>query len=270
MTDYIRVAIREDAFARRILPIKPVTALDLDRAKEHDHPRRIIEMAQISNAYNVTYLEGAKERYYKGRKHEVIYTQIMSEKFMKPTEEIMTWRTPLKTVVQEDYLKAIQYREDGMFVTAVDEVAVKEGRIGEFAKDAPITPALLVQGLQGLVQKQVPRGPILLCEEDFLELLKLEQTTVGSAVMQDIVVNGFSYTRLLGNTFVRTLKNDVVKPGNIYFFSTPEYLGVFDVLNDVRAYVKQEGPILTFYMWEDIGMLIANTNGIYNLQRKAA
>ena len=95
MTDFVRTKIREVSFARKILPPKPVTSTDLVQSIDTDQPMRIVEMDQISDAYPVTFLEPAHEKYYTGNKFPVYYTKYMSEEFYKPVEEIMPYRTPI-------------------------------------------------------------------------------------------------------------------------------------------------------------------------------
>ena len=270
MTDFVRTKIREVSFARKILPPKPVTSTDLVQSIDTDQPMRIVEMDQISDAYPVTFLEPAHEKYYTGNKFPVYYTKYMSEEFYKPVEEIMTYRTPIKTLVQENYLKDIQKAEDKTFIDTIDKViADREAKIAGdavFNAAGPFKPSVLAEGMKKLVRKQVPMGTVLISEMDFLDLLKLDHAAVGSAVMEDIVVNGFTYTKLMGHTFIRTIKYDVVKPGSIYLFTTPEYLGVFDVLTDVKAYIEQKGSNLRFHLYETVGMALGNVNGVAKIQ----
>ena len=266
MTDFVRVKIREGSFARKILPPKQITATDLVQNLETDQPMRIVEMDKISSAYPVTFVEPAHAKYYKGTKFPVYHTKFMSEEFYKPVEEIMTYRVPIKTIVQENYLKDIQIAEDAAFMGTVNKIiADREAAItgdAVYSASGPFTPAILAEGLKKLVTKEVPIGTILINETNFLDLLKSQSTAVGSQVMEDIVVNGFSYTKLLGYTFIRTLKKDIVPNNSIYMFSTPEYLGVFDILTDVKAYVEQKGSHLRFNLYETIGMAIGNVNGV--------
>lgn len=266
MTDFVRVKIRELSFARKILPPQNVTSTDLVPDLYTDQPRRIVEMDIPSTAYSVTFLDQAMEKYYKGKKFPVYYVKYESEKFVKPVEEIMTYRTPIKTIVQENYLKDLQAAEDGAFIQAVDAIiADREAALpGDalYTVSGPLKPGMIAEGLKKLVNKKVPTGTILINEMDFLDLLKLEQASVGSSVVEDIIVNGFSYTKLLGQTFIRTIKHEVVAPGNIYLFTTPDYLGVFDILTDVKAFIKQEASMLEFYLYESVGMAIGNVNGV--------
>lgn len=270
MTDFVRVKIREASFARRIIPPKPVTSTDLVQSLDTDQPMRIVEMDKVSEAYPVTFLEQAHQRYYKGTKFPVYYQKIMSEEFYKPIEEIMTYRVPIKTIVQENYLKDIQIAEDKAFIDTVDAIiAAREAASAGSARyyagsvaTVAFSPSILAEGMKLIVKEEIPMGTVLINEVDFMDLLKLQQSAVGSAVMEDIVVNGFSYTKLLGQTFIRTTKMDIVKPGTVYLFTTPDFLGVFDILTDVKAYIEQKGSHLRFHLYETIGIALGNVKGV--------
>lgn len=270
MTDFVRVKIREASFARKILPPKPVTSTDLVQSLETDQPMRIVEMDKISEAYPVTFLEQAHQKYYKGIKFPVYYQKFMSEEFYKPVEEIMTYRVPIKTIVQENYLKDLQIAEDKMFISTIDKIIAdrETKKVGDalLTNAGPFTPTILAEGMKKIVSKEIPMGTVLINEIDFMDLLKLPSTTVGSQVAEDININGFSYTKLLGHTFIRTTKMDVVKPGDIYLFTTPEFLGVFDILTDVKAYIEQKGSHLRFHLYETIGMSVGNVNGVAKIK----
>lgn len=265
-TDFCRIKIREEGFTRKILPPKQITSADLDQAVDSDSPMRIIHKDKLSKAYPVTFTEQSQQRYYIGNKFQVFYSTIMSEEFFKPIEELQTYRIPIKQIIQENYLKDIQIAEDEQFIKTVDAIITQretdEKGSAQYEVAGPFTPAILAEGLKLLVAQEVPIGTILINEQDWMSLLQLQQPAAGSAVMQDIIVNGYSYTKLLGYNFIRTIKNDIVKPGNIYLFTTPEYLGVFDVLNDVKAFMETEANKFRFYLYETIGVAIGNTNGI--------
>ena len=269
-TEFCRVKIREGSFTRKILPPKQITSADLDQAVDSDSPMRIIHKDKVSEAYPVTFREQAQQRYYIGSKFQVFYANIMSEEFHKVTEELQTYRVPIKQIIQENYLKDIQKAEDKMFIDTVDKILADkekaEAGSAVYKAAGPFTPAILAEGLKLLVLREVPIGTILISEADWMDLLKLNQLQGGSNVMEDIVHNGYSYTKLLGHNFVRTIKKDIVKPGNIYLFSTPEYLGVFDVLEDVKAFMETRGNKFSFHLWETIGISIGNDNGVAKIE----
>lgn len=269
-TEFCRVKIREGSFTRKILPPKQITSADLDQAVDSDSPMRIIHKDKVSEAYPVTFREQTQQRYYIGNKFQVYYTTIQSEEFHKITEELQTYRVPIKQIIQENYLKDIQIAEDKMFIETVDKIladkeATEEGS-AVYKAAGPFTPSILVEGLKILVGREVPIGTILISETDWMSLLQLQQGAAGSAVMEDIIHNGYSYTKLMGYNFVRTIKKDIVKPGHIYLFSTPEYLGVFDVLTDVKAFMETEANKFRFFLWETIGIAIGNDNGLAKIE----
>ena len=231
---------------------------------------RIIHKDKVSEAYPVTFREQAQQRYYIGNKFQVFYANIQSEMFHKVTEELQTYRVPIKQIIQENYLKDIQKAEDKMFINTVDTIVAKKeaeaAGSAVYTASGPFTPAILAEGLKLLVAREVPIGTILINEQDWMDLLKMQQSAAGSAVMEDIIHNGYSYTKLLGYNFVRTIKHDIVKPGHIYLFSTPEFLGVFDVLEDVKAFMETRGNKFSFYLWETIGISIGNDNGLAKIE----
>ena len=272
-TDFCRVKIREGSFARKILPPKMITSADLDQAVDSDSPMRIIHKDKVSEAYPVTFREQTQQRYYTGSKFQVFYTTIQSEEFTKVIEELQTYRVPIKQIIQENYLKDLQRVEDSLFVTAADNIITKKETEKEgsvlYKVAGPFTPAILAEGLKILAKREVPIGTILINEVDWMSLLQLQQGAAGSAVMEDIIHNGYSYTKLMGHNFIRTIKQDVVKPGHIYLFSTPEYLGVFDILRDVQAFMETKGNKFSMYLWETIGIAIGNDNGIAKIELTA-
>lgn len=278
MTDFIRIKIRELSFARKIIPPKPVTSTDLVQSLDTDQPMRIVQMDKYSEAYPVTFLEQAHQRYYKGTKFPVYYQKFQSEEFYKPVEEIMTYRVPIKTIVQENYLKDLQIAEDKSFINTCDsilatrEAASAGSAIYNAAKDAtvPFTLGTLAEGIKLITANEIPMGVVLINENDFIDLLKSNATTVGSAVMEDIMVNGYTYTKLGGQSFIRTTKMNVVPPGSVYLFTTPDFLGVFDILTDVKAYIEMKGSHLRFHLYETVGISIGNTKGIAKINLKKA
>lgn len=271
LTEFVRVVIREDAFCRKIIPPKPVTSTDLVQSLDTDNPMRIGEMDVVSTAYPVTFLEPAMEKYYTGKKFPIYYQKLVSEEFYKPIVEIQTYKTPIKTIVEQNYVKDLQAAEDSLFITMVDKIidARLAGTNGtpkdpdaEYVTAGPFTPAILAEAMKRIVRKKIPKGPVLINDLDFMDLLKLSHDVVGSNVMENIIRDGFTYTTIMGYTFIRTIKHEIVKPGTFYVFTTPEYLGVFDVLEDVKAFIETKGPELRFYLWEFIGITIANINGV--------
>jgi hypothetical protein len=116
------------------------------------------------------------------------------------------------------------------------------------------------------------RGSRLRCDQflitdtDFEDLNAMEQTAVGDKIVGENMVDGYKYSTVMGRKFIRTLKTDILRPGNIYAFAAPEFLGGFLILNKTKFYADKERNRVSFEAWEDIGMYIGNVAGCRKLE----
>ena len=66
------------------------------------------------------------------------------------------------------------------------------------------------------------------------------------------------------------MKTDILRPGNVYVFTKPEFFGKFYVLNNTKFYIDKIANIITFQAWEDIGMAIINIAAVRKLELYSA
>ena len=107
---------------------------------------------------------------------------------------------------------------------------------------------------------------VLLTEPDYDDILQWTIEDMGDRIQSETVVDGYKYNTLLGRRFIRTIKTDILRRGNIYGFTTPEFLGCFYVLNNTKFYVDKVGNKITFWSWEDIGMAFLNLNSVVKME----
>ena len=107
---------------------------------------------------------------------------------------------------------------------------------------------------------------VLLTEPDYDDILQWTVEDMGDRIQSETVVDGYKYNTLLGRRFIRTIKTDILRRGNIYGFTTPEFLGCFYVLNNTKFYVDKVGNKITFWCWEDIGMAFLNLNSLVKME----
>ncbi len=107
---------------------------------------------------------------------------------------------------------------------------------------------------------------VLLTEPDYDDILQWTVEDMGDRIQSETVVDGYKYNTLLGRRFIRTIKTDILRRGNIYGFAAPEFLGVFYVLNNTKFYVDKVGNKITFWCWEDIGMAFLNLNSLVKME----
>jgi len=107
---------------------------------------------------------------------------------------------------------------------------------------------------------------VLLTESDYDDILQWTVEDFGDRIQSETVVDGYKYNTILGRRFVRTIKTDILRRGNMYGFTTPEFLGCFYVLNNTKFYVDKIGNKITFWCWEDIGMAFLNLNSVVKME----
>lgn len=107
---------------------------------------------------------------------------------------------------------------------------------------------------------------VLLTEPDYDDILQWTVEDMGDRIQSETVVDGYKYNTLLGRRFIRTIKTDILRRGNIYGFTSPEFLGCFYVLNNTKFYVDKVGNKITFWCWEDIGMAFLNLNSLVKME----
>lgn len=107
---------------------------------------------------------------------------------------------------------------------------------------------------------------VLLTEADYDDILQWTIEDMGDRIQSETVVDGYKYNTLLGRRFIRTIKTDILRRGNVYGFTVPEFCGVFYVLNNTKFYVDKVGNKITFWCWEDIGMAFLNLNSLVKME----
>jgi len=112
--------------------------------------------------------------------------------------------------------------------------------------------------------RQLKARCFLLHETDYADLLRWDTNDAGLEITSEIVKDGYKYTTIGGFTFVTTVRDnpDIIQPGQIFAFPSPEFLGRFLVLENTKFFIKKEGRFITMEAWEDIGMGFGNIKGL--------
>lgn len=107
---------------------------------------------------------------------------------------------------------------------------------------------------------------MLACESDIDEFDSWTHEDLGSRLQSETAVNGWSYNKAVGLRIVKTIKNDLLKEGNVYVFTSAEYFGRNYTLNDVKFYIDKIANRIYWQAWMDIGMGIANIAAVVKLE----
>ena len=107
---------------------------------------------------------------------------------------------------------------------------------------------------------------LLMTEVDWDDVLQWTVEDFGDRLQSETAVDGYKYNTLLGRAYIRTIKTDILRTGNIYIFTKPEFFGKFYVLNNTKFYIDKIANVISFQAWEDIGMSCINIAAVRKIE----
>jgi len=259
MSAFVRQKLREDGFARKILEPIMVTQADLDR-QITEEPTIIVEKEPDSIAASIPFTARGEIRYFLGQRYPVTFFKVQSNEFKKSKFELATYRTDIRTVLQENSVKDLQKQEDQNFYNAVTNVATANSNVFNIA--GGFTVQTLMNGVKQLLAYQLPVGCILMTQEMYADLLKQPATQVGSPIASELMRGQATLDNFYGFRIVTTNKNDILPNNQALVFAPPQYLGQFYLLQDAMVFLKTEADLITFLTYESVGLGIGNVNGV--------
>jgi hypothetical protein len=255
---FVRQKLREDGFTRKILNPINITAAELDR-QITEEPTVIVEKEPDSVAASLPFLGRAELRYFTTQRYPVTFQKITSKEFKKSKFELATYRTDIRTVLQENSVKDLQKQEDYNFYNNILTMATDNNNVynisGGFSK------ANLISGIKNLLNYQLPVGCILMTQSMYADLLSFPATEVGSPAASDLYRGQGTLDTFFGYKIITTNKNDILPTNQCIVFAPQEYLGQFYALQDAVVFLKVEQDIIDFTTYEAVGVGIGNVNG---------
>ena len=238
------------------------------------------------------------------KKAEVAFFTISSEIFQKTEQELLAYEMPITKVIEENSVKDIQEIEDREFTihieaacqalqteanggtsTALNASNILAGAVVEFsiikgelarvavANDATVRPIQrpdVVNLFKLLDGNRLRAERLLMTEVDWDDILQWTVEDFGDRVQSETTVDGYKYNTLLGKPYIRTIKTDILRAGNVYCFTAPEFFGKFYILNNTKFYIDKVANTITFQAWEDIAMSIINIASVRKLELYSA
>ena len=298
---FIRDRLRETSFADKVLPPDPVTPSDCQVSINHDTLVKIVWVEPESRAMALTFRGRPTQSYIRGPRAECAFFTISSEVYQKTEQELLVYPYPITKYIEDNVVKdlgEIKDREFMLHVEAAVQAMQKEANggtasplnasslqgpsptveraviKGELARVASMNngDALppqrndLVRLKKTVVGKRL-RAKVLLFEETaFTDMLQWTLEDVGDKIQGETTVEGYKYNTLLGCRFIRSIKTDILRPGNIYAFPEPNFLGRSYILNKPKYYIDKIANLITMQSWMDVGMVFVNIAGIAKLE----
>jgi hypothetical protein len=302
---YIRDRLREVSYARKVIPPEQVTRADCQRSVNHDTLVKIVDVEPKSRAMTISFRGQPTARFIRGSKAEVGFYTVASEIFQKTEQELLAYEMPITKIIEENSVKDLQEIEDREFTVHIEaavqalqveanggtptplnattlqsspgvvEFSVRKGELARTATDDDATPRALqrpdlVALFKLLDGNRLRSERLLMTETDWDDILSWTLEDFGDRLQSETAVDGYKYNTLLGRSYIRTIKTDILRQGNIYVFTKPEFFGKFYVLNNTKFYIDKIANVITFQAWEDIGMAVINIAAVRKLETYSA
>ena len=301
---YIRDRLREVSYARKIIPPEQVTRSDCQRSVNHDTLVKIVDVEPQSKALTMTFRGSPTARFMRGPKAEVGFYTVSSEIFQKTEQELLSYEMPITKIIEENSVKDIQEIEDREFTvnieaavqalqvqanggvaTALNASTIQAGGVVEFSvrkgelartastNDATVRPIQrpdIINLFKLLDGNRLRSERLLMTEVDWDDILQWTLEDFGDRLQSETAVDGYKYNTLFGRSYIRTVKTDILRPGNVYVFTKPEFFGKFYVLNNTKFYIDKIANVITFQAWEDIAMAVINIASVRKLELYSA
>lgn len=260
MSAFVRQRLREDGFARKILPPTPVTAAELDR-QTTEEPTIICEKEPDSVAATLPFLARAEIRYWTTPRYPVTFQKLTSADFRKSKYELMTYRTDIRTILQENSVKDIQAQEDLGFYNNIVSVATAAGNTATIS--GGFTKTNYLAGIKKLLELKLPVGCVLMTQSMYNDMLAFPSTDVGSPAASELFMGRGTLESPFGYKIITTNKTDILPTNKMIVFAPPQYLGQFYELTGPTVFLKAELDMIEFTCYESIGVGLGNVNGAY-------
>lgn len=298
--NYIRDRLREVSFFRKIVPPDPVTRADLQRSVNHDTMVKIVDIEPQSRAMSLTFRGQPTARFIRAPRYEIPFFTISSEKFEKTDQELMAYEMPITRIIEENSVKDIQSVEDRMALifteaciqafqleynagtptkfatstvkagTVVGVSVVKgEGALAQATDNFNVQPVLKLDfiNLKKLLHRRNLKAErIVITEPDFDNISAWTIQDVGHSIAGETSTEGWKSNTVTSLKIIRTIKTDILREGNVYCFTAPEFFGRFYILNNTKFYIDKVANVITWQSWEDIGMGFGNVAAVVKLE----
>ena len=294
---YIRDRLREACVVDKILPPESVTPSDCQVSENHDTLVRLVHVEPQSRAMSITFRGQPTARYIRAPRVSIPFYTISSEKLEKTEQELMAYGDmPVTKILEDNMVKDMQEIKDRTtlqhFEAAVQalqfevngtnafnrsnyalrrKVSVIKGRnplLGT-TDDFVVYPALrpdFINLFNLLDRNRLESDLILMTEPDYNNILTWTLQDLGDKATSETAVSGWTYNTLLGKKFIRTIKTDIFREGNVWLFTKPDFFGRSYILNNTKFYIDKIANLILWQSWMDVGVGIVNIAAVRKLE----
>lgn len=299
---WIEDHMREAAFCRSIIKPVPVTPDDpfIQTSVHHDTLVAMVELQPESRAMVTDYRGRPDARLVSAERIEVPFFTVSSELFQAYEEELWAYSQKLTKKVEEQAAldveeiedrewvlhsdaacQALQEEFNGGSATALHKTTIDAGTVVEYSvrksmfarEDAnentyawPMQKQDVIDGAKLFTTRRLRCETVVLPDNQFLDISGWTMDEVGDTIAGETTKSGFNSDKLIYYKYVRTIKADILRPGNIYFYTAEQYLGRFYILQKLKFWVDKEQNIIEWRCWEHIAQCLVNIGAVAKIE----
>lgn len=282
-TGFVRMRLREESFAEKILTPQSISNDELDKAEDPEVLLKWFDREpDVTPAKSVPFGVAPDGFEFKGTRYPIYFRRIMTDRFRKDVDKLRGYDYDIRSVLFDLSTKEIATAVDNHFMDLVNSsigtvnTANTLNGMGlpqNVTISGGITKDNLAEAFKVIQRLKVPFGPtqkdggekkgiILTNNTTAMDLLKFNALEVGNETVQTQWKDGLPNDSLLGVKPVYTIKSDLVKDGEVFLFTEESFLGKYMKLQDLTAYMKQDAFFLEFWQYMNVGMAIGNIRGM--------
>ena len=292
--DFIRDRLRESAFVRQLLKPESVKPGDpgVQISLTQDTIYKLVWLEPRTRALAMSFRGQPEVNYISALRIPVGFFKVTSENIQKSEEELMVYPMPITQIYEENSLKDLSDIEDREFtihleascqayqaeanggsVTTLNAAAVAGGTVTQYsvfkgsmalaAGGASSVPYAIQRPdvrkmKEALLARRLRFECMLIGESDLTGVDEWTVQDLGAQLTSETAVDGWKENKLIGCRIVRTIKTDILRRGNVYMMAAPEFFGKLFILNQPKFWIDKKVNIISFQVWQHIGMVIAN------------
>jgi hypothetical protein len=268
---YIKQLLREESFVRKILPPEAVTKYDLQRDIQTDTVIKVVDIEPDSKALALNFGGEANYNFITGKRFGIPFFTISSQFYQKTEQELFAFEMPVIKVIEENSVKDIQEVEDITWIRFCQSAVTGTGKITTSGLPS-LTTSLLKDGFKLIDGDRLITTTMLMNSQTWDDILAFGQPVFGSSIAGKVIVDGYTYDQLLGKKLIITTKTKtqdgkiLVPFGQVWFYTDPQYLGRFYLLNATKLYMDKIAEVIRWKAWETIGIGIGNVKSVAKLE----
>lgn len=260
----VRTRVRELSVFRKVLPPQYVTRPQLQVDLNTDTLYDVIWLEPSSTAVVTTFGGNSPAMQVTGTKVPLWLFNIQTPEFQKREEEILTYPFPIYKIIEDNSIKDIEEKEDIQFMNTVLTAVNATNKVLTYTP--PFTKMALA-ALVAMLDLSMYAGDvanIVMHKYTFDQFIlgSVSSQEAGFSLAGEIFVNGYKATTLFGHNFFVTKKSNVVPPGVVLAFTTPQWLGKWDLFGDAKFWMFNEKGLLRWNIRETLGFAIVNQNNV--------